>query len=56
MLDIQIYLDVMELMHTAAGGEGVQILFRILNRHSEGSELLVMFWGKRLCRTWGNPR
>ena len=41
MLDIEIYLDVLEFIHTTAGGEGVQILFRILSGHSKGSELLV---------------
>ncbi len=40
--DIQIYLDVLELMHTATGGKGVQVLFRVLNRHSECPELLVI--------------
>ncbi len=39
--DIQIYLDVLELMHAAAGGEGVKVLFRILNRDRECPELLV---------------
>lgn len=38
MLDIQVYLDVLELMHTAAGGEGVEVLFRVLNRYRECSE------------------
>ena len=41
MLDIEIYLDILELIHATAGGEGVKILFRILSGHSEGSELSV---------------
>ena len=41
MLDIEIYLDVLEFIHATAGGEGVQVLFRILSGHSEGSELSV---------------
>ena len=32
--DIEIYLNVLELIHAAAGGEGVEILFRILSGHS----------------------
>lgn len=40
--DIQIYLDVLELVHSAASGEGVEVLFCILNRDCEGSELLVI--------------
>ena len=36
--DIEIYLNILELIHSAAGGEGVEVLFRILNRHGEGSE------------------
>ena len=40
--DIQVYLDVLELVHSAAGGEGVEVLFCILNRDSEGSETLVI--------------
>ncbi len=39
--DIQVYLDVLELMHAAASGESVEILFRILNRDRECPELLV---------------
>ena len=42
MLDIEIYLDILKLIHAATGGEGVQVLFRILSCHSKGSELLVM--------------
>ena len=42
MLDIEIYLDILEFMHAAAGREGVKVLFRILNSHSECSELLVI--------------
>ena len=41
MLDIQVYLNVLEFIHATAGGEGVEVLFRILSGHSEGSELLV---------------
>lgn len=41
MLDIEIYLDILELIHATAGGEGVEVLFRILSGHSKGSELLV---------------
>ena len=38
-LDIQVYRDVPEGMHPAVGGEGVEILFRVLNRYSGASEL-----------------
>ena len=41
MLDIEIYLDILKLIHAATGGEGVQVLFCILSCHSKGSELLV---------------
>ena len=41
LLDIEIYLDVLESIHATAGGEGVKILFRVLSCHSEGSELPV---------------
>lgn len=41
MLDIEIYLDVLEFIHATAGGEGIKILFRILSGHSEGFELSV---------------
>ena len=37
--DIQVYRDVLEVIHSAAGGEGVEILFRVLNRYGEASEL-----------------
>ena len=40
MLDIQIYPDVLEFTHSAVGGEGVQVLFRVLGRDCIGSE----FW------------
>ena len=40
--DIEIYLDILELMHPAGGREGVEVLFRILNRHGEGSESSVI--------------
>ena len=42
MLDIEIYLNVLELVHSVAGGEGVEVLFCILNRDGEGSETLVI--------------
>ena len=41
MLDIEIYLNVLELIHATAGGEGVEVLFRILSGHGKGSELVV---------------
>ena len=41
MLDIEIYLDVLEFIDAAAGGEVVKILFRVLSGHSEHSELSV---------------
>ena len=41
MLDIEVNLDVLEFIHATAGGEGVQVLFRILGGHGEASELLV---------------
>ncbi len=41
MLDIEIYLDILEFIHATAGGEGVKVLFRILSGHSERSELSV---------------
>ena len=41
MLDIEVNLDVLKFIHATPGGEGVQILFRILGGHGEASELLV---------------
>ena len=41
MLDIEIYLNILEFIHATAGGEGVKVLFRILSGHSERSELPV---------------
>ena len=41
MLDIEIYLDILEFIHATASGEGVEVLFRILSGHSKGSELSV---------------
>ena len=41
MLDIEVNLAVLEFIHATSGGEGVQVLFRILGGHGEGSELLV---------------
>ena len=49
--DIQVYLDVLELVHSAAGGEGVEVLFRVLNRYREGSETLVIVMG-HCCRAY----
>lgn len=46
MLDIEVYLNILELMHTTGGGEGVEVLFRVLNRDCEGSELLVIVSGR----------
>ena len=40
--DIEIYLDILELMHPAGGGEGVEVLFRILDRYCESPEFLVI--------------
>ncbi len=42
MLDIQVYLNIMEIVHSATGGEGVEVLFRVLNRHSECSKPSVI--------------
>ena len=39
MLDIEIYRDILVFIHATAGGEGVEILFRILSGHCNGSEL-----------------
>ena len=43
MLDIEIYLDILEFIHATVDGEGVEVevLFRILSGHSKGSELSV---------------
>ena len=41
MLDIAIYLDILEFIHATACEEGVKIRFRILSCHGKGSELLV---------------
>ena len=32
--DIEIYLNVLEFIHAAAGGEGVEVLFRINPNHT----------------------
>jgi hypothetical protein len=40
MSDMEIHLDIPELLH-AVGGEGAEILFRILSGHSKGFELPV---------------
>ena len=42
MLDIEIYLNILELIDSAAGGEGVEVLFRILDRYCESPEFLVI--------------
>ena len=42
MLDIEIYLNILELIHSAAGVEGVEVLFRILDRYCESPEFLVI--------------
>lgn len=42
MLDIEVNLDVLELIHATAGGEGVEVLFRILDRYCESPEFLVI--------------
>lgn len=39
--DIEIYLDILELIHATADSEGVKILFRSLCGHWNSSELLV---------------
>lgn len=41
MSDIEVYLDIMELIHAATGGEGVTIYYRIRCDRSEGSGLSV---------------
>ena len=41
-LDIEIYLEALEAVHTAGFGEGVQVLFCILNGHCEASKQLVI--------------
>ena len=42
MLDIEIYLDILEFIHAATSGEGVEVLFRILNRYCEAPKQLVI--------------
>jgi hypothetical protein len=41
-LDIEIYLEALEAVHTAGFGEGVQVLFCILNGHCEAPKELVI--------------
>ena len=41
MLDIEIYLNVLEFIHAMMGGQGVKVLFCILSGHSKVSELSV---------------
>jgi hypothetical protein len=41
-LDIEIYLKALEAVYTAGFGEGVQVLFSILNGHCEASKQLVI--------------
>ena len=41
-LDIEIYLEVLEAVHAAGFGDGVQVIFRVLNRHCEASKQLVI--------------
>ena len=41
-LDIEIYLEALEAVYTAGFGDGVQVLFCLLNRHCEASKQLVI--------------
>ena len=41
-LDIEIYLEALEAVYAAGFGEGVQVLFCILNRHCEAPKELVI--------------
>ena len=41
-LDIEIYLKALEAVDTAGFGDGVQVLFSVLNRHCEASKQLVI--------------
>ena len=41
-LDIEIYIEALEAVHTAGFGDGVQVLFCILNGHCEASKQLVI--------------
>ena len=41
-LDIEIYLKVLEAVHAAGFGDGVQVLFSILNGYREASKQLVI--------------
>ena len=41
-LDIEIYLEVLEAVHAALWRDGVQVLFCVLNRHSEASNRPVI--------------
>ena len=41
-LDIEIYLEALEAVYTAGFGDGVQVLFSVLNGHCEASKQLVI--------------
>ena len=41
-LDIEIYLEALEAVHRLGFGEGVQVLFCILNGHCEAPKELVI--------------
>jgi len=41
-LDIKVYLEVLEAVHAAGFGEGVQVLFHVLGGHCEASKQLVI--------------
>ena len=41
-LDIEIYLEALEAVHTASFGDGVQVLFCVLNGYCEASKQLVI--------------
>ena len=41
-LDIEIYLEALEAVHAASFGDGVQVLFCVLNGHCEASKQLVI--------------
>ena len=41
-LDIEIYLEALEAVRAAGFGDGVQVLFSILNGHCEASKQLVI--------------
>ena len=41
-LDIEIYLEALEAVHAAGFGDGVQVLFCVLDGHCEASKQLVI--------------